>query len=274
STTASSQRKSRSARGASAFRCVQTFSSIAPARVGRDILAGRIAIIAVAVGEIVAGMRGSDRTGQPADHSAGGRAARPSRQEPTEQAANHRTADRARAWIGRGRCWRRGIGSIRRIGIDDVIGIVVRDISRRAVQLLRVIIPDAADVPPPAIAAIMDLVAPASALPGNATAIRMPTEVMGHDRAAREAGIGPVDGTTRVAAGPPSVDRTARRPRMHWAAWPAGAHGAGAAWPTHMARAARTTHVDGAARTTRMGLYAWPDRGRRMAAFGSRPMVL
>ena len=78
-----------------------------------------------------------------------------------------------------------------------------------------------------------------------------------------EVSVRPADGATRVAARSTSMNGTARPPGTHRAAWPAGVH-----------RAARAAQMDGATGTTRMGLHARPDRGRRMAAFGSRPMIL
>src|SRR6185437_8610756 len=140
--------------------------SIACARIGLHILSGRIAIVTDAVGHPVAGTRGrggaGDRTGRSANDGTGRRTARPPGQKTAEHAAHDRATNGARTRIRRG--WRRvgvgrrGIGCSRRI--TDVVGVVFGNIARRALEALRIPIPDAANIPPPAVAAVVDLMPP------------------------------------------------------------------------------------------------------------------
>src|ERR1700750_1347947 len=180
-------------------------SSVAPARISDHIIPGGIAIVAVALRQIIAGTcssrRAGNRAGGAADDSTGCSTARPPRQKGTEHAAGDRATHRAGTRIGRRRrrTGRRRIAYRRdgRIGIDHVIREVLRDIGRRTLHPLRVVVPDAADVPPPAVTALVDLMPPTPAFPGHATAIMMSAEIARHDRAACKSRIRSM--TTRSA---------------------------------------------------------------------------
>src|SRR6202000_1546893 len=63
-------------------------------------------------------------------------------------------------------------------------GIILGDIRRRTVETLRIEVPDAADVPPPAHPAVIDLMMPPAAFPGEMATIGMAYEGTGRDRAA------------------------------------------------------------------------------------------
>jgi hypothetical protein len=170
--------------------------SITIARVDHDILPGRVAVITTALRQIVAGTGRSrcanQRSGRAADNGAGNRTTRPAGQRTPEDAADQRAANRARGGVRRwtwGRRWRgrrvasdrggRWIASSGRrriavwtgrrpfIGIGIVGKFDVRHVGRRTVEPLRIEIPCAADVPPPAVAAIANLVTPAAATPGE-----------------------------------------------------------------------------------------------------------
>src|ERR1700688_4622293 len=69
------------------------FGSVAGARIGLDVLPRRITIVAVALREIIAGLRRSrcadNRAGGAADDRAGRGARRPAGQETAEQAADN-----------------------------------------------------------------------------------------------------------------------------------------------------------------------------------------
>ena len=175
-------------------------ASVARARIGLYILAVRIAVVAVALREIIARPRGGGSAGdgaaRTADDGTGRGSARPPGQEPAQHATDNGAANRACARIRRG--WRRRLVRARRrrigcrgcIPIDHVIGVIVGDIGRRTVHWLRVVIPDAADIPPPAVAAIVHLMAPAPAFPSEMAAIGVTAKIVRRYRAAaREMGV-------------------------------------------------------------------------------------
>src|SRR5262249_51957108 len=151
---------------------------------------------------------------------AGGSTGRPARQEPSQQAADDRATDRACARIRRRRQWgwrrsgvvwtgwRRRIIGGGRLRVDDVVGEILGDIGRRAFHRRRVGVPDAADVPPPAVTAVVDFMAPAASLPGDAAAIGLPTIVTRGDRTTGIAGIRSLS----FGAGP--AGRRVRRHRL------------------------------------------------------------
>src|SRR5579863_5530599 len=162
-------------------------ASVAATRIDQNVLSRWIAEVAIALRQIVAGSCGSlcacDGTDGAAGDSAGNRAAGPSGEKATQEPAHDRAADRSRGGIRRwGRRWRRIIGSERGRRIISGNGwsirpavivdrLYVRHISRRSIELLRIEIPDAANVPPPAVASVIGLMTPASTLPGYATVI-------------------------------------------------------------------------------------------------------
>src|ERR1700722_6628745 len=167
--------------------------SIAATRVDLNVLPGRIAGKAIALPQIKTGGGGGLCAGNGARRAARnrthGRANRAARDKAAKDAADHGAADGACGRVGR-RGRRRSIGTRRRsvwtrvrIIID---GLDVRDIGRWTIHLLRVEIPDAADVPPIAIAAVMHLVAPASALPGHAAVIGVTAKVSRRQIATRK----------------------------------------------------------------------------------------
>src|SRR6185437_14528066 len=75
-------------------------------------------------------------------------------------------------------CFRRSVGY--------VIGVILGDIARRTLQALRIPVPDAADVPPPAIAPVVDLMPPTSAFPGEMAVIGMAGEMVHWQRSAAD----------------------------------------------------------------------------------------
>src|SRR5207302_7642928 len=97
---------------------------------------------------------------------------------------DHRTTNGARCRVRR---WRWLVGSYRRrIGVGNVVGVILGDIGGRAIHRLRVVIPDASDIPPITIAPIVYFVMPASTLPGEVAAVGMSAEIVRRRRAARE----------------------------------------------------------------------------------------
>ena len=64
------------------------------------------------------------------------------------------------------------------VGIAIVGKFDIRDVGRRTVEPLRIEIPCAADVPPPAVAAIANLVTPAAATPGEMTVEGVSAEIV------------------------------------------------------------------------------------------------
>src|SRR5579859_6182492 len=184
-------------------------SSIAPARIGRHILPVGITVVAIALGHPVARPgscgRAGNRPGCAADDGAGRSTTRLPGQQTTKQATHDRATDgagariRRRGWRRIGTGWRWRIGRGRR-GIDDIVSVVVGDVVRRPIDPLRIPVPDAADIPPPAIPAVVNLVPPTAAFPGDMAAIGMAGEIVRRRRAA------------------PRHVRMANRPtRSHWA---------------------------------------------------------
>src|ERR1700722_12193014 len=157
--------------------------SKASPRIDLNVLSRRISVITVALRQIIAGPAGGLRAGDRANRSAGDRAgdrsARPSgdktAKQPSDDGAANGTCGRVR-WRWRRR-WRRRIRwrvshwrrrwitglnrrPIRAAGV--VHDLDVGHIGRRTFYRLRVEIPGAPVIPPPAVASIVDFVAPAS----------------------------------------------------------------------------------------------------------------
>src|SRR5262249_46653148 len=155
-------------------------SSVAPARIGHHVLSAGIAVIAAAVREPVPFARCSCRAGETADHGARGGTAGAAGYQTAEHTTDDGAAHACRARIGRRR-WRRvsnrrrpiGAGDRCRTGVavGDIVHIILGDISRRTVKALRIEVPDATDIPPPAHPAVVNLVMPPAAFPGEMTAI-------------------------------------------------------------------------------------------------------
>src|SRR5271169_3834905 len=152
-------------------------ASVASARVDQYVLPGRISEVAIALRQIIAGSRGRLSPRDGADRAAsdrtGDRAARSTRDKTAQEPADNRATDRARGRVRRWRKWRRRrrrIGHRRRITASNgrsiwtaIIfhGLHVGHISGRTIHLLRIEIPDAPNVPPPAEASVVGLVTPA-----------------------------------------------------------------------------------------------------------------
>src|SRR5579871_2121422 len=180
-------------------------ASIAAARVDLNVLSGRIFIIAIALSQIVAGTRGRLRACDRADGAAGNRAHgganRPTGDQAAEQTADHRAANgacgRIRRWRRRRRCvshgrriacaWRRATGIVRDIGVGIVRHLDIGNVARRTIHLLRVEVPDAADIPPPTHAAIVHLMPPAAAFPCEPAVIGVTAEIARREIAANDA---------------------------------------------------------------------------------------
>ena len=184
--------------------------SVAAARIDRDVLSRGISIIAAALRQIISRTWRSLRADNGAGRSSGDRAgcdtARAARQQSAKHAAHNGPADSAGGRIRRrrgrwGRCighgrWRvarrRWITSGGRRSIRALIGeLDIGHIGRRAVQRLRIIIPDAPDIPPPAVTAVAHFVTPASAFPGEAAVIGVSAELAGRKAAVSEMGVRP-----------------------------------------------------------------------------------
>jgi hypothetical protein len=157
--------------------------SVAPSRIGKHILTGRITVITTALGHIIAWARcrrcAGDRTRCPARDCPDCGTLHPPGQKATQQPAYDGATNRARAGIWRRRCWWwrwwcSFISRLRRaIGRDgNIVGVFLGDVGRSPFQPLRIIVPNPADIPPPSVPPIVDFVPPSTRLPGYPATIR------------------------------------------------------------------------------------------------------
>src|SRR5258708_3138050 len=185
-----------------ALRPTECYGLVAGARIGQHVLARRIPVVAVALRQIITGLRSGCRAGDGAGRSAGNGtdsgAAGATRQKTAEQPSYNGAANGACGRIRRRWWWRRRVGTGRRrissdggraIGTADVVDEILGDVGRRTLHLFRIVIPGTAATPPPAGAAIVDFVMPASALPGDTAAIGLSAVIARRQSAAREASI-------------------------------------------------------------------------------------
>src|ERR1700722_3942579 len=194
-------------------------ASIATAWIDLNVLSRGILIVATALRQIVARTCGCLRSRDRPDGAAGDSAHRGSDRPTGDQPAQHATDDRA----ADGACarirWRRRGGRIDRhrrrriarartvhhaiVGTGNVVhDLNVRNVGRGTLHRLRIEVPDAADIPPPAHTAIVHFVAPLSAAPGQTAVVGVTAEIALWKIAVHDAGtLRPLRSTHLSCAG-------------------------------------------------------------------------